>query len=132
MEKIVTVGRRKTAVARIFMEPAAAGSGKITVNKREFENFFPVDLQRIKVLEPFTILDVNPADYTIAVNVRGGGPTGQAEAVRLGLSRALIEVDSEHRPPLKAKGLLTRDSRMVERKKYGKAKARKSFQFSKR
>jgi small subunit ribosomal protein S9 len=132
MEKIVTIGRRKTSVARVFVAATAAGSGKITVNKREFENFFPVDIQRIKVLEPFAVTEVNSADYDIYVNVRGGGPTGQAEAVRLGLARALLEIDAEHRPALKKKGLLTRDPRMVERKKFGKAKARKSFQFSKR
>lgn len=133
MDKIVKVGRRKTSVARVFLAPAAnSGQGIIKINKRGFEEFFPVEIQRIKMMEPFGAIDVPPTNFDITVNVRGGGITGQAEAVRLGVSRALTELNLEYRPALKKLGLLTRDSRMVERKKYGRPKARKKFQFSKR
>jgi small subunit ribosomal protein S9 len=129
MDQIVTVGRRKRAVARVFLRP---GTGNFTINKRKFEEFFPFDLLQMKVMEPFTVLDKANGEFDILVNVDGGGITGQAEAIRMGLSRALIQVDGEYRSPLKRAGLLTRDARKVERKKYGLKKARKSTQFSKR
>lgn len=129
MDQIVAVGRRKRAVARVFLRP---GTGSIEVNKKEMTVYFPFDLLRFKVLEPFRTLDMSEGEYDIKINVNGGGITGQAEAVRLGISRALLEVNEESRSPLKRAGLLTRDSRRVERKKYGKKKARKSTQFSKR
>ena len=129
MEQIVTVGRRKRSVARIFMRP---GTGTFSVNQRPFEEFFPFDLHRMKVMEPFTVLEKSNGEFDIKVKVNGGGVTGQAEAIRMGLARALTEVDAENRSPLKKEGLLTRDARKVERKKYGKKKARKSSQFSKR
>ncbi|WNJ16962.1 30S ribosomal protein S9 [Pontibacter sp. G13] len=130
MSQIVKVGRRKNAIARVFLNEA--GTGKLEVNKRAFDNYFPTELLRLKVLEPFNVLEINPSQYDIAINVNGGGITGQAEAVRLGLTRALIETNEEYRSPLKKEGLVTRDARIVERKKYGKRKARKSKQFSKR
>ncbi|MFK7968812.1 MAG: 30S ribosomal protein S9 [Bacteroidia bacterium] len=130
MEKIVTVGRRKRAIARVTVRP---GTGTFTVNKRTLEIFFPQDLMRMKIMEPFTVLDKTNTEFDISVNVDGGGINGQAEAIRLGLARALNDMDREaNRPALKVKGLLTRDARVVERKKYGKPKARKSTQFSKR
>ncbi len=128
MEVIHKIGRRKTAVARVYV---SKGKGNITINKREFENYFPTDTLRYKVLQPLNLTD-NAENFDIKVNVYGGGITGQAEAVRLAISRALCEVDSEYRATLKPEGLLTRDPRMVERKKYGQKKARKKFQFSKR
>ncbi|MEL6588669.1 MAG: 30S ribosomal protein S9 [Bacteroidota bacterium] len=130
MDKIITVGRRKASVARVIFNEG--GTGKFIVNKREFENYFPIDLDRLKILAPFRILELSNNNFDIQVNVRGGGSTGQAEAVRLGISRALEKVNEEYRPPLKAAGFMTRDARVVERKKYGKKKARKSSQFSKR
>ena len=130
MEKTVTVGRRKAAVARVFLSPS--GGGSFVVNKRDLEIYFPLDLLRMKIAEPFVALDLNQSDYDIMVNVNGGGISGQAESVRLGIARALIKINPEYRPALKRNGLLTRDSRIVERKKYGKKKARKSTQFSKR
>ncbi|MFO1487100.1 MAG: 30S ribosomal protein S9 [Verrucomicrobiota bacterium] len=121
-------GRRKTSVARVRL---AVGSGKITVNGRTFENYFPMELQRGTVRQPLTI--TNTADkYDVKVNVTGGGPIGQAGAVRHGIARALLTADAALRPALKAEGLLTRDPRMRERKKYGQPGARKRFQFSKR
>lgn len=129
MDQIVSVGRRKRAIARVFFKP---GGGDFKINKRDLETYFPLELQRLKMLEPFRVLDINYSDYNIQVNVDGGGVTGQAEAIRLGLSRALIETNEEFRSPLKRAGFLTRDARKVERKKYGKKKARKSTQFSKR
>jgi len=121
-------GRRKTSIARVRL---AAGTGKITVNGREFENYFPMELQRGTVKQPFTV--TGTADkYDVRVNVSGGGPIGQAGAVRHGIARALLEVDVNLRPALKKEGLLTRDPRMRERKKYGQTGARKRFQFSKR
>ncbi|MCB9234607.1 MAG: 30S ribosomal protein S9 [Bacteroidia bacterium] len=133
MDWTVTVGRRKTSVARVFIRAAAkAGAGSFEINHREFEDYFPVSLLRLKTLEPFEVLDKAIQDFDVKVNVNGGGITGQAEAIRMGFARAFVEMDAENRSPLKAEGLLTRDPRMVERKKYGKPKARKSFQFSKR
>ena len=122
------VGRRKNAVARVFLR---SGKGNVTVNKREFEVYFPLKTNRDDVLLPLQLTE-NVGKYDIFVNVRGGGISGQAEAVRLGISRALIEINPDYRPTLKAEGLLRRDPRMVERKKYGQPKARKRFQFSKR
>ena len=121
-------GRRKTSIARVRL---ASGTGKITVNGRAFENYFPMELQRGTVKQPFTV--TGTADkYDVRVNVSGGGPIGQAGAVRHGIARALLEVDVNLRPALKKEGLLTRDPRMRERKKYGQPGARKRFQFSKR
>ncbi|MEN8192358.1 MAG: 30S ribosomal protein S9 [Bacteroidota bacterium] len=124
----IFVGRRKNAVARVILR---TGSGNVTVNKKEFEKFFPMKTNRDDVLLPFTITETLGA-YDVLANVKGGGSTGQSEAIRLGISRALIELNPDLRPALKAEGLLTRDPRMVERKKYGQPKARKRFQFSKR
>ena len=121
-------GRRKTSVARVRL---ASGSGKITVNGRAFEIYFPTDTLRGTVLQPLALTETS-AKFDVAVNVSGGGPAGQAGAVRHGISRALLEADATLRPALKSKGLLTRDSRMKERKKYGQPGARKRFQFSKR
>jgi small subunit ribosomal protein S9 len=127
---VVTVGRRKTSVARVFMN--VGGTGKISINARDLAGYFPFDLHQMKVMEPFKILEANANEYDITVNVFGGGVTGQCEAIRLGIARALIEIDPTKRPPLKKAGLLTRDPREVERKKFGKRKARRSTQFSKR
>ena len=121
-------GRRKTAVARVRL---ASGSGKITVNGRALENYFLVDTQRMHMMQPLVATDT-ASKYDVRVNVAGGGPNGQAGAVRHGIARALIEADANLRPTLKAQGLLTRDPRMKERKKYGQPGARKRFQFSKR
>ena len=121
-------GRRKTAVARVRL---ASGSGKITINGRALENYFLVDTQRMHMMQPLVATDT-VSKYDVRVNVIGGGPNGQAGAVRHGIARALIEADANLRPALKAQGLLTRDPRMRERKKYGQPGARKRFQFSKR
>ncbi len=121
-------GRRKTSVARVRLIP---GNGKITVNKRPMDEYFNYETLRVLAKEPLTITD-NESNYDVICNVEGGGFTGQAGAIRHGLSRALIEADEELRPILKKAGFLTRDSRMKERKKYGFKKARKSPQFSKR
>ena len=128
MEVINTLGRRKTAVARVYMTP---GKWNVTVNKKDYKEFFPVDVLQYKVEQPFKITDT-VGQYDVTVNVNGGGINGQAEAVRLGISRALIEVSADNKPLLKEEGLTTRDPRMVERKKPGQPKARKKFQFSKR
>ncbi|HYE31202.1 MAG TPA: 30S ribosomal protein S9 [Methylomirabilota bacterium] len=121
-------GRRKTSTARIRLAP---GTGKILINGRPMESYFPVDSQRLLVNQPFQATDtVNKFD--VRANVAGGGPTGQAGAVRHGIARALLEFDVNLRAPLKAEGYLTRDPRMKERKKYGQPGARKRFQFSKR
>src|SRR5690606_1735410 len=128
MEVIHKIGRRKTAVARVYV---SEGKGNITINKKDLRVYFPTATLQYKVKQPLTLTD-NVETYDITVNVYGGGVTGQAEAVRLGISRALCEVDAEHRITLKPEGLLTRDPRMVERKKFGQKKARKKFQFSKR
>ncbi len=128
MEVINTIGRRKTSVARIYMTP---GKGAITVNNKDVATYFPVDIMQIIVKQPLTVVEAVDK-FDIKVNVDGGGIKGQAEAIRLAISRALCEVDEEHRPPLKKEGFLTRDARMVERKKPGRKKARKKFQFSKR
>ena len=128
MEVINTIGRRKTSVARIYMQP---GKGKISINNKDMQEYFPVDIMQIIVKQPLTVVDVD-GKYDIKVNVDGGGVKGQAEAVRLAIARALCKIDEEFRPPVKKEGFLTRDARMVERKKYGRRKARKKFQFSKR
>jgi small subunit ribosomal protein S9 len=128
MEVINTLGRRKTAVARIYLKE---GTGVITVNNRDFKNYFPTPILQFKVTEPFEVTS-NQGKYDIKVNLDGGGIRGQAEALALAIARALCEISEEFRPALKAKGLLMRDPRMVERKKFGQKKARKRFQFSKR
>ncbi len=128
METIHKIGRRKTAVARIYL---SEGKGNITINDREFENYFTTDTLKYKVLQPLTLTE-NQSNFDIKVKVFGGGVTGQAEAIRLAISRALVELDQENKSILKPEGLMTRDPRMVERKKFGQKKARKKFQFSKR
>jgi small subunit ribosomal protein S9 len=128
MEIINTLGRRKTSVARVYLKK---GTGKVTVNKKDFKEFFPVAMLQFKVLQPFALTETNE-QYDVTVNVQGGGINGQAEAIRLGISRALVKVSEDLKPALKAEGLMTRDPRMVERKKPGQPKARKKFQFSKR
>jgi small subunit ribosomal protein S9 len=128
MEIINTLGRRKTAVARIYVE---SGNGTITVNGKDYKDYFKTGTLQYKVTQPLVLVKL--ADkYDIRVNVDGGGITGQAEAIRLAISRALVEVSAENKPALKAASLMTRDPRMVERKKPGQKKARKRFQFSKR
>lgn len=128
MDRINTIGRRKTSVARIYM---TSGKGAITVNDKELNVYFPSEILQTIVKQPLVKVEQD-GNFDINVNVNGGGPAGQAEAVRLAISRALTEVDAEFRSPLKAEGFLTRDSRMVERKKPGRRKARRRFQFSKR
>jgi len=127
MQIINTIGRRKTSVARVYL---TAGSGKVTVNDKELANYFPSEISRIKINQPFTT--IKDSAYDVKVTVDGGGVTGQAEAIRLGISRALCELNPENRKLLKPEGFLTRDPRMVERKKFGRRKARRRFQFSKR
>lgn len=128
MEVINTLGRRKTSVARVYL---TKGKGNVTVNKRDYKDFFPVAVLQSKIVQPFALTDT-VGQYDVKVNVSGGGINGQVEAIRLGISRALVEVDAEFKPLLKEEGLMTRDPRMVERKKPGQPKARKKFQFSKR
>jgi small subunit ribosomal protein S9 len=122
------VGRRKEAVARVYL---SKGTGNITVNDREYKAYFPIIYLQNQVELPLKTIDVQ-SSFDIVINVQGGGPKGQAEAIKMAIARVLCEVNPEYRPALKKDGLLTRDSRMVERKKFGKAKARRSFQFSKR
>lgn len=128
MEVIHKIGRRKTAVARVYV---VQGNGKITVNKKDMADYFTTATLQYKVNQPIAMTN-NDGNFDITVNVYGGGITGQAEAIRLALSRAMCEIDAENRAILKPEGLLTRDPRMVERKKFGQKKARKKFQFSKR
>ena len=128
MEVTNTIGRRKTAVARIYMQK---GSGNITINKRDYKEYFPLGTLQYVVTQPLQITELE-GQYDIKANLDGGGMTGQAEALRLAISRALVELYPDLRPTLKSKGLLKRDPRMVERKKPGQPKARKRFQFSKR
>lgn len=128
MEVINTLGRRKTAVARIYLKD---GNGTITVNGRDYKEYFPTGTLQYVVTQSLEVAN-SLGIYDIKVNLDGGGITGQAEALRLAISKALCEINPEFRPPLKAKGLLRRDPRMVERKKPGQKKARKKFQFSKR
>ncbi len=128
METLHKIGRRKTAVARIYL---SEGTGNITVNKKDFKSYFTTGTLQYKVQQALMLTE-NLESYDIKVNVFGGGVTGQAEAIRLAITRALVHIDPEHRIILKPEGLLTRDPRMVERKKFGQKKARKKFQFSKR
>lgn len=128
MEVTNTVGRRKTSVARVYV---SAGQGNITVNGRQVSEYFPVETLQIILKQPLATID-GVENYDIKVNVKGGGIKGQAEATRMAIARALCEINIDFRPPLKKEGFLTRDARMVERKKYGRAKARRRFQFSKR
>jgi small subunit ribosomal protein S9 len=128
MEVINTIGRRKEAVARIYMSD---GSGKIMINGRDYKEYFPLATLHYVVDQAFNLTDTT-GKYDVKVNLKGGGIKGQAEALRLAIARALVMVDPEYRPTLKAKGLMRRDPRMVERKKPGQPKARKQFQFSKR
>ena len=128
MDTIHTIGRRKASVARIYM---SKGKGKITVNGKDFKDYFPVDTMQYKLEQPFKTTDLT-GNFDVKANVSGGGTTGQAEAIRLAISRALCELDIENRVALKAEGLLTRDARVVERKKPGQKKARKKFQWVKR
>ncbi len=128
MEVINTIGRRKTAVARVYMKK---GSGQITINNRDYKEYFSLATLQYIVKQPLIIAGVE-GEYDIKVNLDGGGISGQAEALRLAISRGLMEINPEIRPALKAKGLVRRDPRMVERKKPGQPKARKKFQFSKR
>ncbi len=128
MEVINALGRRKTAVARVYL---TEGKGNITINKRELNEYFPVGTLQYVVQQPLNLCEV-AGQYDVKVNLDGGGLTGQAEALRLGISRALLKINAEFRPKLKAAGFLSRDSREVERKKPGQPKARKRFQFSKR
>jgi small subunit ribosomal protein S9 len=128
MEIINTIGRRKTSIARVYVK---SGKGTITVNDRELKDYFTSEILQITVKQALTISKVE-GNYDITVNVEGGGNKGQAEAIRLGIARALVKINTELKPPLRKEGLVTRDSRMVERKKPGRRKARRKFQFSKR
>ena len=128
MDRINTIGRRKTAISRIYM---SAGSGAILVNGKDYKQYFPTEVLQIILNQPFASVN-GVGGYDVKVNVQGGGVSGQAEATRMAIARALVELNAEFRPALKKEGFLTRDSRMVERKKYGRRKARRRFQFSKR
>ena len=128
MEVVNAIGRRKAAVARVFV---SAGTGKIVINKRELDNYFPSTILQYVVKQPLSKLDVSEK-YDIKINLNGGGYKGQAEAARLGIARALVKINPEDKPALRAEGFMTRDPRVVERKKPGQPKARKRFQFSKR
>lgn len=128
MEIINAVGRRKAAVARVYLRQ---GTGNVEVNGKDYKTYFPVAHVQNTIVDALRVVSAETL-YDVKVNVRGGGVKGQAEAVRLGISRALCELNPEFRPPLKEMKYLTRDAREVERKKYGKPKARRSFQFSKR
>ena len=128
MEIIHTIGRRKASVARIYM---SEGKGNITVNGKDFKEYFPVDTMQFKLEQPFNIADLS-GKFDVKANVNGGGTTGQSEAIRLAISRALCKLDPENRITLKPEGMLTRDARIVERKKPGQKKARKKFQWVKR
>ncbi|MDL2230661.1 30S ribosomal protein S9, partial [Alistipes sp. OttesenSCG-928-L06] len=127
-EVVNTVGRRKAAVARVYVK---SGKGDITINNRPLETYFPLEILQYVVKQPLLVTD-NVGTYDININLDGGGIKGQAEAARLGIARALCEIDAEMRPVLKKNGFMTRDSRVVERKKPGQPGARRKFQFSKR
>ncbi len=122
------IGRRKASVARVYLRP---GKGDIVVNKRPIQQYFPVRSRYLSVMQPFEVTETGDK-FDAVINARGGGLTGQAEAIRLGISRALVDFDEEYKGALRQHGFLTRDPRVVERKKYGQPKARKRFQFSKR
>ena len=122
------VGRRKTSVARVYLRP---GSGNVVINKRGLETYFPLKSRQITLTSPFEATNTT-GQFDVVANAKGGGLTGQVEAIRLGIARALVDYNEELRKPLRDAGFLTRDPRMVERKKYGQPKARKRFQFSKR
>ena len=128
MEVINAIGRRKAAIARIYIND---GKGNITVNNKDFKEYFPIEQLQYVVSQPLIVLNAQ-SKYDIKVNLSGGGIKGQAEALRLAISRALVKIDEENKPALKSEGFLTRDPRVVERKKPGRPKARKRFQFSKR
>jgi small subunit ribosomal protein S9 len=131
MSYIHAIGRRKTSVARVYLREN--GTGEHLVNAKPLSEYFKTEVQKLIVFQPFGALGLNPATFDLRINANGGGTTGQAEAIRLGIARALELINKEeNRPPLKRLKLLTRDSRKVERKKYGHKKARRSFQFSKR
>ena len=128
MEVINALGRRKAAIARIYL---SEGTGKITVNNKDYTEYFPTGTLQYIVKQPFQVLECD-GKYDVKVNLDGGGIKGQAEALRLAISRAMVQIDEENRPALKAEGFMTRDPREIERKKPGQKKARKKFQFSKR
>lgn len=128
MEMTNSIGRRKSSTARIYV---TNGSGKIVINGKDLKEYFPMPMTQATVLEPLKVLGVE-SQYDIKINVSGGGFKGQAEAIRMGISRSMVKINEENKKPLKEKKYLTRDAREVERKKFGKPKARKSFQFSKR
>ena len=128
MEVINTIGRRKTAVARIYLKE---GKGNVTINNKDYKEYFAIPTLQYKINQPFNITETL-GQYDVKVNVDGGGITGQVEAIRLAISRALIKINEDYKTLLKKEGLMTRDPRMVERKKPGQKKARKKFQFSKR
>ena len=128
MEVIHKIGRRKTSVARIYL---SKGKDKMIINGKDYKDYFPTTSLQYKIIQPFKLTD-NIGKFDLSVNVHGGGITGQVEAIRLAISRALSEMSDENKSALKKEGLLTRDPRMVERKKFGQKKARKKFQFSKR
>ena len=128
MEVIHKIGRRKTSVARVYM---SKGKGNIMVNKKSYSDFFDTAILQYKIQQPFSLTETKDK-FDLSVTVKGGGINGQAEAIRLAISRALVEFNEEFKPVLKSEGLMTRDPRMVERKKFGQKKARKKFQFSKR
>ena len=128
MEGVNTVGRRKAAVARVYVKP---GNGTITINKKPLETYFPLEMFQFVVKQPLAVLNIAES-YDVAINLDGGGIHGQAEAARLGIARALCQIDPEYRSVLKKNGFLTRDPREVERKKPGQPGARRKFQFSKR
>tara|TARA_R110001592_G_scaffold307299_2_gene580804 strand:- start:333642 stop:334028 length:387 start_codon:yes stop_codon:yes gene_type:complete len=128
MESVIALGRRKSAVARVTLK---TGTGKVTINKKDVADYVNTDVLRFKVNQPFAITETE-GKYDIVANIDGGGVNGQVEALRLGITRALVSINEDWKPALKEAGLTTRDPRMVERKKPGQKKARKKFQFSKR
>ena len=128
MATINSLGRRKSSVARVILSD---GNGDIKVNGVEGKEYFPITMQQFKLMQPFKLTDTE-GKYDVTIRVDGGGITGQVEAVRLGIARALVKLDPEHKPKLKAEDLMTRNPREVERKKFGRKKARKRYQFSKR
>ena len=128
MQIINTIGRRKTSIARVYVTP---GKGEIIVNDRDLKDYFISEIHQTLVKQALAALKLE-SSYDVTVNVEGGGVTGQAEAVRLGIARALVEISPENKPTLRKEGFMTRDSRMVERKKPGRRKARRRFQFSRR